>query len=284
MKTNILKALINLDKTKQSSIMQIYTNNNRINSVGDSLEYYIKDLFSHSFEISKVEEKDKIHKEYFSYLGSANRPPDAMINGGDAIEVKKIESQGSRIALNSSAPKKKLYYDNPKISKDCRKAESSNWEEKDLIYIIGVVKKGELKLLWFIHGECYAASSKVYNKLAENIKKETTKAGYEFTETKELGKVKGVDPLQATDLRIRAMWHIDNPLDVFEYLDVKFDKDVDLTVYSIMTKDKYDSFPVEDKEELENTDLKVEDVEIKSPDNPEEVMSAKFIKGIYKDL
>lgn len=41
-----------------------------------------------------------------SHQGNKNHPPNFIIRGGDAIEVKKIESKNRNIALNSSFPKK----------------------------------------------------------------------------------------------------------------------------------------------------------------------------------
>ena len=62
-----------------------------------------------------------------------------MLQGGDAIEVKKIASQTAQIALNSSYPTAKLYANSPMITKACRECEQ--WDEKDLLYAIGSVQK-----------------------------------------------------------------------------------------------------------------------------------------------
>src|SRR3989344_4074046 len=153
METNILVAITNLVKDPITNLILHYRSSNRVNNMGDALEYYIKDLFCNSLSESDLEKKNEIYSKYFSYIGNQNNPPDIMIKGGDAIEVKKIESLGSGIALNSSYPKNKLSFDNPMITTACRNAE--NWQEKDLIYIIGVVKENKLKVLWFIYGDCY---------------------------------------------------------------------------------------------------------------------------------
>ncbi len=57
-----------------------------------------------------------------------------MIRGGDAIEVKKIQSRGSSISLNSSYPKNRLYSESTQITKECKECE--DWEQKDILYII----------------------------------------------------------------------------------------------------------------------------------------------------
>lgn len=79
---------------------------NRINNAGNGLEEYVKDLFSNTFNHNSDERLIK-QSEVFSYLGNAKNPPDAMLRDGDAIEVKKIESD-SPLQLNSSYPKHKF--------------------------------------------------------------------------------------------------------------------------------------------------------------------------------
>jgi hypothetical protein len=157
----------------------------------------------------------------FSYLGNANNPPDLILKNGDAIEVKKIESLNSQIALNSSYPKSKLFSDDPMITDACRNCEENTWIEKDLIYTIGVTEKGRLKLVWFIYGDCYAAEKQVYERVKTAICDGIRQiSGIEFTKTKELGRVNNVDPLGITYLRIRGMWGIENPIKVFRGIDL----------------------------------------------------------------
>ena len=290
MAANMLKAIMNLDKIRNNHINDMYLSKISINNIGAGLEYYMKDLFCGTYEIEDVNEKEKRYSNYLSYLGNQNNPPDFIIENSDAVEVKKIGSQGSRIALNSSYPKHKLYREDPRITNACRTCESAEWEQKDIIYVIGVVKQEELKLLWFIYGDCYAASKEVYKKIYDNIKAAVHTEGYEFTETNELGKIKRIDPLGITDLRIRGMWHIDNPIKVYDYLDVKYNKANDLTVYAIMREDKYNAFPNEDQDNIEalskqdESPINIENVEIKDPDNAANYINAKLIKGIYNDL
>jgi hypothetical protein len=82
------------------------------------------------------------------------------------------------------------------------------------------------------------------------------------------------------------MWHIQNPLKVFDYI-VDYDKSNDLSVCAIMKEEKYNSFPKEDRERLErlgNDNLIIEDIKIKSPDNPANYLNAKLIRGCYNNL
>ena len=71
--------------------------------------------------------------------------------------------------------------------------------------------------------------------------------GIEFIHTNEIGKLKRVDPLGITNLRIRGMWNIENPKD----------------------KDK--------KLVEENPFLQIENIKIKNPDNSANLIDAILI-------
>lgn len=276
--TNLLIALSNLVKNPLTDVVSHYRSSNRANSMGDALEFYVKDLFCGTTDVKDTNKKNEIYDKHFSYLGNQNNPPDIIIRGGDAIEVKKIESLRSGIALNSSYPKDKLYSDSPMITQACRGCE--DWREKDLIYTIGVAKNNKLQALWFVYGNCYAAGKEIYERIRNKISSGLSELeGVEFSETKELGRVNKVDPLGITYLRIRGMWHIDNPIKVFDYITgVDGDK---LTVNALILKDKYNSFPAQDRENLEKLEasgLSISDVKIKSPNNPAKLLEAKLIK------
>lgn len=127
---NIIDAIINLVKNPKVELVRHYASVNRANNMGDALEEYVKDLYAGT--IDEIDENVRIHKisDVFSYLGNASNPPDSMLrNGGDAIEVKKLQSMGD-LALNSSHPKRKLRIDNPKINQHCRNCEE--WNERDM--------------------------------------------------------------------------------------------------------------------------------------------------------
>lgn len=279
--TNLLIALANIFENPIVDLISYYKWSNRANNMGDALENYIKDIFCNSLELSNSE-KDKLYSENFSYLGNQNNPPDIIIKNGDAIEVKKIESLSSAIALNSSYPKDKLYIDDTRITNECKTCEQSTWEYKDIIYVIGVAPKGteKLKTLWFVYGDCYAAKRDIYQRIADKISNGISEiSDVELVETNELAKVKKVDPLGITDLRVRGMWHIENPIKVFQ--DVAHIKtDNIFTVNTLLLIDKYNSFPEKDRKKLENLqneNFKIQDVEIKSPNNPAQLLKAKLI-------
>lgn len=167
--TNILTASINIINHSIPDILKYYkvASKNRINSVGDALEAFIKDAFAKTITEDDLSEKLKKYSETFSWLGNQNNPPDLIIKNGDAVEEKKINSLKSSIALNSSYPKAKLSASDPMITKDCRNCE--NWLEKDIIYAIGAFKQEQLKLLWLIDGSCYAAEKEYYERIKKKI-------------------------------------------------------------------------------------------------------------------
>lgn len=275
---NIINAIINLVNHPVTKIHAHYIGRNRANNMGDALEEYIKDLFCNTFD--ETDEAKRIEKisEVFSYLGNNSNPPDGMLKDGDAIEVKKIESINSALALNSSYPKHKLYADSPMISSACKAAE--NWTEKDIIYAVGIVNGNSIKHLSFVYGLDYAASNEVYDRIKHKIKYGVeTIPDVEFSDTKELGRVNKVDPLGITYLRVRGMWGIENPFTVFNYV-YKRDFDKDFNFMCIINDEKFDTF--ENKEDLielckKTEELTIANIKIKSPDNPAQLKNAKLI-------
>ncbi len=284
--TNLLIAITNLVKDPITNLKIHYKSVNRANNMGDALEFYIKDLFCNSLHENNLKKKDKIYGDNFSYFGNQNNPPDFVIKNGDAIEVKKIESFNNPLALNSSPPKDKLSSSDIRIIEGCRKCDGGKWKEKELFYVIGNVKNSVIRHLFFVHGACYAASHEVYDRIHSPIKKEVDfvldSLGFEKGTTVELGKVRKVDPLGITELRIRGMWGIENPVKVFDYV-AHVDKKIDFSVNVIMLKEKYLSFPEKDRkniEKLTGDKFFIKDIKIKSPNNPVKLLEAKLINFI----
>lgn len=279
--SNIIDAIINLVNNPVSELRQTYARKNRANSAGDALEEYVKDLFAGTFDYADEAERLTKISEVFSYLGNDSNPPDAMIKGGDAIEVKKIELPNSALALNSSYPKHKLHSDSTMISAACRSAES--WTERDMIYAVGVVQQNQLKHLCMVYGLDYCASIDTYERIRNTIKSGIEEIpNIELSETKELGKLHKVDPLGITYLRVRGMWGIENPFRVFNYV---FQRDTDkaFNFMAIINEKKYATFA--NTSELEdlcrtNNNLKIEDIRIKNPNNPAQLKNAKLITFI----
>lgn len=274
--SNVLKAIINIQKKPIRELKSNYSGRNTINNIGEALEAYIQDAFADTISESDESVRSQKISEVFSYLGNQNNPPDIMLRGGDAIEVKKIQNKDSTIALNSSYPKHKLQSDDSKITEACKNCE--NWDIKDIIYAVGVTNDENLQHLCLVYGDCYAASRETYSRIGKTIKDGVTEIpDIEFSKTKELGRVNRVDPLGITNLRIRGMWHIDNPLKVFgDNREVEDKYTFSLTC--IMRKTKYQSFSEADINDItKNENLSVTDIKIKDPNNPAKLIDATLI-------
>lgn len=277
---NILQAFTNIIDNYQTNIENITNGNNRANNMGEGLEDYIKNIFAST--INETNEQIKLEKlsRIYSYQGNKNNPPDLMFKNSDAIEIKKIESKSSAIALNSSYPKAKLYANSTMITNSCKECET--WTIKDMLYAVGFVQKNteQLKSLWLVYGDCFCADKETYERIKNTISSGiNTIPDVEFTPTNEFAKIKKVDPLGITDLRIRGMWHIDNPNKTFNYI-YTYDTTKKFQLICLMRKEKYDSLPNEDKELIENIDnenVEIQNIKIKNPNNPIQLIDAKLL-------
>lgn len=277
MRADIIDAIMNFVQNPVTELVSCYQGKNRANNAGDALEEYVKDMFANSFNLSETERMERISR-IFSYLGNNSNPPDAMLSGGDAIEVKKIETDNAALALNSSYPKHTLRSSNPMISTACKMAE--DWTEKDLIYVVGVVKANMLKHLSMVYGLDYCASDECYRRIKSTIKAGVESIpGVEFAESRELGHINRLDPLGITYMRVRGMWGIENPWRVFSYIYHR-DMSKSLTFMCLINSVKWEILP--NKNELillakEIPALMIQDVKIKDPDNPARLKQAKLI-------
>ncbi len=272
--SNIIQAFINVVNNPTIKLIGNNEGRNRMNNMGKALEDFIQDIFANTLderdEHIRLEKLEKI----YSYQGNQNNPPDLMLKGSDAIEVKKLQSKNSAIALNSSYPKAKLYANSPMLTKNCKECEV--WDVKDIIYAVGYTNDNKLNTLWLVYGDCFCAEKEIYERIRNTISTGiTTITDVEFTKTKELGKVKKVDPLGIIDLRIRGMWHIDNPNKIFNYL-YEYDVQADFQLICLISKQKYETLPLCDREVVENLQL-VKDVKIKNPNNPINLIDAKLL-------
>lgn len=275
--SNIIDAIINLVNYKNNSLLENTAGNNRANNSGDGLEEYVKDLFAGTFNKDGAQRLEKISNT-FSYLGNNSNPPDAMLREGDAIEVKKIETPNSALALNSSYPKNKLFANSSMISQACRTAET--WESKDIMYIVGFVQSNRLKQLSIVYGMDYCADESCYLRIKNTIKESVESIpSIEFAESRELGHINKVDPLGITYMRVRGMWGIENPWKVFSYV---YQRNV-TTPFSFMciiNNEKWAT--LENTSSLENLaktekSLTISSIRIKDPNNPANLRDAKLI-------
>jgi hypothetical protein len=164
------------------------------------------------------------------------------------------------------------------ISAASKRAE--NWTEKDIIYAVGVVRNNNLKHLCMVYGLDYCASAECYIRIKATIKNGVeTIPGIEFAESRELGHINKVDPLGITYMRVRGMWGIVNPWEVFSYV-YKRNPKRNFNFMCIINNEKWATF--DNTSELEalsknNANLTISDIKIKNPDNPARLVNAKLI-------
>lgn len=279
--TNILKAIRNLILEHDVHVGEVRESNNRANSLGEAFEVYIKNVFSGAFGLAGTAYQKKI-EEAFSYQGSASKPPDLMIRGGDAIEIKKLQTRDSQIQLNSSFPKNKLHADDSRVAAEAKKAEA--WTEKDILYVVGNVdsKAKTVKSMWWIYGDCFCADASVYQRVSRKISAALTQIeDLDFSPTNELGRINGVDAQRFTDLRIRGMWLLKNPHKVFEGY-ASIDKYAKFQLFVLMQEEKWKSFPQEDRVLIEKLMksgvLEMTLEKVANPDNPAQSLNCRLIK------
>lgn len=276
---NIITGIINIIKDQQKKLSLSNNKHNRLYALGEPLEDYIKDAFSGAMGLN-LQSKFKSHEKAFSYGGSKNHPPDAVLKYGDAIEVKKVESIGD-IPLNSSYPKNKLYRNDPKLTSFCRNIDDGNWDVKDIIYAIGCVDKKShiLKSLVMVYGSIYCADKEYYEPIFNSIKESIKCAPLTLEETEELAHINNVDPLGITYFRARGMWGISHPFKVFEYLH-KYGRQNNFELMVIIPSDKFESFNnINELLELSHRDenLVIKDEQVKNPNNTVEMINVKLI-------
>lgn len=287
--TNVLNALMNLGTYLKNDITEIYSGPNRINNKGTALEYYVKDAYCNSFRVEGIREKKAVHEQYCSYLGNNRNPPDFIIEGGEAVEVKKMESPTGRLQLNSSYPKSKLRRDDERISRKSRECDGGEWQEKPMIYSIGYVPEGsdKIKLLWFIDGETYAADYTFYKGFLEQISDAIESRFEGATEnTTELARFQGVDSSTWANLRARPMWSLSNPVQAFGNV-ISYDDEHEFTVIAIVKKEKYDAYENKDIfEQFVNNQgyIEIEYVEMPSPNSVTGEQEVVIIHMKYESL
>lgn len=275
---NIINAIINLVTNPKVELVRHYSYVNRANNMGDALEEYIKDLFAGTVDETDENIRNSKLSDVFCYMGNATNPPDSMLkNDGDAIEVKKLQGIND-LALNSSHPKRTLKIDNPKINNHCRDCEK--WSERDMLYVIGVCDTKKIKQLCMVYGTEYCADIETYTRI-ENVVKEGLQSieNVELAQTNELGRLNKVDPLGITNMRIRGMWTIMNPLKVFNYIYTPNSSKI-FNFMCLINSEKYATLSnVKDLESLTNeiSDLNIKDVKVKNPNNPAQLIECKLI-------
>lgn len=280
--TNILEAIFNISTLSPSKIKEITLVNNRTSNGSKSLKIFIKNSFAGVNSTDNENEKSRKYSKFFSFEGNKTDSPNLMIKGGDAIEINKTESIKSDIQLNSSYPKAKLKYDSPNINKHCRNCEE--WTEKDIIYVIGHIPRKTKKLssLWLTFGSIYAADEEIYTFVENFILESLEEIGNTtFSETKEICRVNYIDPLRITNMKIRgtSLFQLKPPVKVYNYV-YEYQPHLNFQLIALVPLFKYKSFPKDSRNKIENStnsNLNIQDIEIKDPNNPFKYIPCKLI-------
>lgn len=164
------------------------------------------------------------------------------------------------------------------ISSACKNCEE--WSVRDMIYAVGVLNNDKLKSLALVYGIDYCAAEETYARIKSTIKTGVESIpNVEFAETNELGRVNRVDPLGITYLRVRGMWHIENPFTVFRYI-YQRDNNKDFNLMAIINTDKVeklDNFSQLETLVESHEGLNITDAQIKDPNNPATLRNVKLI-------
>ena len=294
MTANVLNAVVALSTVRNNNLSDTnLTYNSRVNFKGGNFELYVKDILTGNFYYND-KEREAAYKKHFSYVGSQNKAVDAIAKFGDAFEILKVESgigtrSAGKLALNNSPPKDVLHKYDPRLRRDVKEIDGGEWTEKDIFYVVGAISEHKIKRLYFVQGKCYAAKEEIYSKVFEDVKnrvEETVKnSGLEFQPTKELGRIYHIDPLEITDFRLRGMWEIRNPLDVFRQYTVN-EEDFDFLCLAIMEEEKFlDLLSLRKAEAGDflqdiggNKLVTLDRIQIKDPNNPNNLKKAVLIK------
>lgn len=293
--SNVIRALINILNCRNAFVAEANNGTNRMNARGVSLEHFVRDAFAGTFGYNSSQ---RWANTCFSYIGGGNTPPDIILAGSDAIEVKKDNGIGA-LQLNSTFPKAHLLRTNPKISNAAKNCDGGNWISKDMLYVIGTEPQplAGPKTLWMIYGDCFCADPNIFEALETSVKNAVQAIpGYNWAVTNELAKAVDVDPLATVSMRVRAMWMLKHPHYLFQdlvekcindngtkYADpeiFRYRPDADSQIYILMRAGKFNSLPSGDIQALTGimgNNLLVEDVDVADPDNPAVTIKCKLI-------
>jgi NgoPII restriction endonuclease len=281
MSSNILRAMTNIAAQDQFLLTHEEKNQNRINRLGEKLEVFVQQAFAGVFETQTELELAQQTQSIFSYVGNNSNPPDLILSGGDAIEIKKLKSLKSAISLNSSYPKSYLHSDSTLLTQACRNCETDAWQVKDMVYVIGSVKGKTLKQLWFVDGACYAANRDVYEQVFARIHGAVRETKHiTFMKSREFARVIKIDPLERTVLRVRAMWEIQHPNKTFQNL-INQTSTKNFQMLAILRESKYQQILRSNpKLELELDRLGIQRVhaQVLDPNNKAKLLDVRFVQ------
>lgn len=281
--TNVLIALKNILDRNSCILTPIFSSNGTANAAGDSLEFFIKDMFcTGASQYQYEEEKMKKYNEFLSWTGNSTNFPDFIIKGGVGVEPKKINNLTySTLALNSSYPKDYIYPDSQNLPKDINE---DTWIKKEIVYAAGNLnnKTNKLLSLWFVYGNTMVADRAVYLKLIEEIRIAISKTNATLINSKELARAKGIDPLKFSNLRVRGMYELEHPHKVFGSYITRNDIPAEASkVFLVILKTDYDQLA--EKPDLStyiaNNRLTISEISIPNPNNANEQLEALLFEG-----
>ena len=134
-----------------------------------------------------------------------------------------------------------------------------------------------------VYGRDYCASNDYYKNIRNRIKKlyenEKELIQDNLEKVKELARIINFDPLGLTQVRLNANWQIKNPWQAFNYA-YQRQKESEFDFFCIINYDKWKT--LENRGILLHIEkyypnLKIKNVRIKNPDNPEERRDAVLI-------
>jgi len=244
--------------------------------MGDDLEEFVRNAYADAVDPAlSDDERRRRYERTFAWLGNSSNPPDLLLRGGDAVEVKKVGAASRTIQLNSSHPKDRLWADDPKVASGAVAAEP--WVWRDIAYWIGTVTGRRLEGLWVVFGDVFCARKETYTRVSDHISAAVAEvAGLEHGRTQELGRLNRVDPLGLTTLRVRGMWVIGHPAQIFRSLP---DADERPRLRLLCRSEKYSSFAAPAREQVEGGSDGFSSVEITvpDPDDPARSITARYV-------
>lgn len=220
-----------------------------VQSKGESLEEIFKDILC-GVTRSKTGSRPVLYERHLAYQGGKRNPPDAILRGGedgDAFEVKKVLNN-QKLQLNSSHPHSSIERGKSRLTVKANRIEpETEWNKRDLFYVVGDIEIGKAKgnWLWVVEGQVIAQETSYYEQLEKRIRESISESlgasGLAFSVSNELGRVDDVDHLKRTDLRIRGMWLLSNPKALFaDDLQANVSLAAHCTVITLLTKSKWD--------------------------------------------
>ena len=110
MSSNILTAIKNISDFKTNNIHDYFKEyaTTQIKTRRQQIEYYVKDAISGSFKSANDKKATDRYRGVFSYLGNKSKPPDMILEGGDALVIKTTKTYKANLTLSNSPPKDRL--------------------------------------------------------------------------------------------------------------------------------------------------------------------------------